>query len=168
MHVFQDMPVEVVELDPFTKIGSEWALLVAEKDGKVNGMTISWGGLGVLWNKYVAMVFVRDSRYTKEFLDGSDTFSVNFFGGREKNALKYFGAVSGRTEDKFEATGFHINRHKGIGFVDECSFALVCRKIAATKIEKDAFADGEIWEEYYKDGDYHTMYVGEVVEFLGR
>lgn len=168
MHTFQDMPAEMVEIDPFTSIGTEWALLMAEKDGKPNGMTISWGAMGVLWNKNVAIVFVRDSRFTKEFMDESDSFSVNFFGGKEKNALKYFGAVSGRTEDKFKATDFHVNRHKGIGFVDESSFAMVCKKLSATPIEKEHFIDLDIAEKFYKEGDYHTMYVGEIVEFLAR
>ena len=168
MHTFQDMPVEVIEIDPFVSIGKEWALLMAEKDGKANGMTISWGGMGVLWNKNVVYVFVRDSRFTKEFIDGSDTFSVNFFGGKEMNALKYFGKVSGRDEDKFETCGFHVNHHKGIGFVDECNFAMVCKKLSETKLLPNQFLDDSIQDTFYSDGDYHTMYVGEVVEFLGR
>ncbi len=168
MHTFQDMPADIIEMDPFTLFGKEWALLMAEKDGKANGMTISWGGLGVIWNRNAVFVFVRDCRYTKEFMDESDTFSVNFFGGKEMNALKYFGKVSGRDEDKFEATGFNVNHHKGIGFVDECSFAIVCKKIAATKLTSEQFVDMGIQDFWYKDGGYHTMYIGEVVEFLAR
>lgn len=168
MHTFQDVPVDMIEIDPFVSIGTEWALLMAEKDGKANGMTISWGGMGVMWGKNVAFVFVRDSRYTKEFIEGSDTFSVNFFGGKEKNALKYFGAVSGRAEDKFAATDFHVNHYKDIGFVDESSFVMVCRKLSATKINKEDFIDAGIDGTWYKDQDYHTMYIGEIVEFLAR
>lgn len=167
MHSFQPIPTELVEFDPFTSIGSDWALLAATKDGKTNAMTISWGAVGVIWNKNAAFVFVRDSRYTKEFIDGSDTFSVNFFGGKEKNALKYFGAVSGRTEDKIANAGFHVNEKNGITFIDESNFVLLCRKLSATKIDDADFIDPEI-RKLYTDNDYHTMYIGEIVEFLGR
>jgi len=167
MHTFQPIPSDMVQFDPFTSIGTDWALLAATKDGKTNAMTISWGAVGVIWSKNAAFVFVRDSRYTKEFIDGSDYFSVNFFGGKEKNALKYFGAVSGRSEDKIKATGFHVNEKNGITFFDESNFVLLCKKISATKISPDGFLDEEIHKHYDGD-DYHTMYVGEIVEFLGR
>ena len=167
MHVFQPLPVDMVQFNPFTSIGTDWALVAATKDGKTNAMTISWGAVGVIWKKNVAFVFIRDSRYTKEFVDGSDYFSVNFFGGKEKNALKYFGAVSGRTEDKIAATGFHVNERDGITFFDESNFVLICRKLSATKINPEDFIDPEIIKQYPID-DYHTMYIGEIVEFLGR
>ena len=95
MHTFQDVPAAMIEIDPFVSIGTEWALLMAEKDGKANGMTISWGGMGVMWGKNVAFVFVRDSRYTKQkrifsacggaalyrksILDEIGVFDENFF-----------------------------------------------------------------------------------------
>lgn len=41
-------------------------------------MTVSWGGVGVLWGKNVVFIFIRDSRYTKEFLDNGDLFSFVF------------------------------------------------------------------------------------------
>lgn len=68
MHTFQPMTADMMEFDPFTKIGKEWALLTAGSKEKANTMTISWGGVGVLWGKNVAFVFVRDSRYTKELI----------------------------------------------------------------------------------------------------
>ena len=42
--------------NPFKLIDKDWLLITAEKDGKVNTMTASWGGLGILWNKKVATV----------------------------------------------------------------------------------------------------------------
>lgn len=171
MHTFQDMPAEMIEVDPFTSFGQEWAVLTAENDVKANGMTISWGALGALWNKNVVIVFVRDSRYTKEIMDDSDTFSISFFGGKEKNSLRYLGKASGRNEDKFAAVNFQVNHHKGIPFVDECSFAIVCKKIAAHKLLPEGFLIPEIEQQFYSDkeeGNLHTMYIGEVVDFLAR
>ena len=61
----------------FDMIGKDWLLLTAEKDGKVNTMTASWGGVGILWNKKVAYIFVRPQRYTKEFIDSNEKLSIS-------------------------------------------------------------------------------------------
>ena len=39
-------------------IGKDWMLVCAGD----NAMTASWGGMGVLWNKPVAFVFIRPQR----------------------------------------------------------------------------------------------------------
>ena len=76
MHTFQPLPFDLVEFNPFTKIGKEWALVTAGNKEKANTMTVSWGGVGVLWGQNVAFIFVRDSRYTKEFIDANEFFSI--------------------------------------------------------------------------------------------
>ena len=76
MHTFQPYPIDLIEFDPFTKIGKEWMLITAKDGDNVNAMTASWGGVGVLWGKNTAFIFVRDSRYTKELIDQSDNISV--------------------------------------------------------------------------------------------
>jgi len=70
---------EKLHADCFTMIGKEWMLITAEKDGKVNTMTASWGGMGILWNKKVAFIFIRPQRYTKEFVDATSHLSLTFF-----------------------------------------------------------------------------------------
>ena len=69
MHTFQPYPIDLMEMNPFTKIGKEWMLITAGDEKKANTMTASWGGVGVLWGKNVVYIFVRDTRYTKEFID---------------------------------------------------------------------------------------------------
>ena len=61
-------------------------------------MTASWGGVGIMWGKTAATIYLRPQRYTKEFVDANDTFTLSFFGGREKQAMGYLGKVSGRDE----------------------------------------------------------------------
>ena len=78
MHVFQPIPVDMLEINPFESFGKDWALVSAGSKKKANTMTVSWGGIGVLWGKNVAFIFVRDSRYTKEFLDQGEFFSISF------------------------------------------------------------------------------------------
>lgn len=51
MHTFQPYPIDMLELNPFTRIGKDWAVLTAGNKEKLNAMTVSWGGLGVLWGK---------------------------------------------------------------------------------------------------------------------
>ena len=96
MHTFQPLPIDIVEFDPFTKISKDWFAITAGNEQKANTMTASWGGVGELWGKDVVYIFVRESRYTKEFLDKEDGFSCTFFDKSNHPALKYFGSVSGR------------------------------------------------------------------------
>ena len=130
-------------------------------------MTIRWGGVGVLWGKIVAFIFVRDSRFTKELIDSNDFFSVSFMSAGHRDALNYCGSHSGRNGDKVAAAGLTWNYMHSIPFIDEGNLVLLCNKMAAVKITKDSFLLPEI-EKWYQDGDMHTMYVGEIIEVLAR
>ncbi len=143
-------------------------LITAREGDRVNAMTASWGGVGVLWGKNTAFIFVRESRYTKELIDLNDHFSLTFFDSSYKSALKYFGMVSGRTEDKIKAAKMNVNYFQDIPFIDEGNFVICCRKMSATPILPEQFLDSEIQEKWYADGDLHTMYVGEIVQILAR
>ena len=76
---FKEVKAEELTMNPFTKIGKEWLLITAGNEEKCNTMTASWGAMGVMWGKNVVYIFVRDTRYTKEFIDKQDTFSLTFF-----------------------------------------------------------------------------------------
>ena len=168
MHTFQPYPIDLLEFNPFTKIGKEWALVTAGSKSKYNTMTISWGGVGVIWNKNVIYIFIRDSRYTKEFLDKGDFFSLAFLSEDYRSALSYCGAHSGRDENKFEKAGLTPAFRHSIPYPDEANFVLLCRKMAATPITADSFTDKNIAPNFYKDGDFHTMYIGEIIEVMAR
>ena len=157
----------MLEFNPFTKIGKEWALVTAGTKTKANTMTVSWGGVGVLWGKNVVFIFVRDSRYTKEFIDAGDFFSVSFMGKEYKEALSYCGSHSGRDGDKIAGAGLTWNYKHSIPFIDEGSFVLLCQKLSATKLTEDSFLSPEV-AKWYADGDMHTMYVGEIIELMAR
>ncbi|MBD5495854.1 MAG: flavin reductase family protein [Lachnospiraceae bacterium] len=167
MHTFQPFPIEQLEINPFEKIGKEWALVSAGSRKKANTMTISWGGVGVLWGKNVAFIFIRDSRYTKEFIDSNDFFSVSFLNDQYRDALNYCGSHSGKDEDKLKNAGLNWNYKLSIPFVDEGNLILLCQKLSATKINEDSFLAPEI-KKWYADGDMHTMYVAEILEVLAR
>ena len=91
------------------RISRQWALATAEKpDGTANTMTISWGGTGYLWNQPVAFLFVRPQRYTYEFVEAADGFSLCFLPEQYRSELQYCGTISGRDEDKIAHCGSDI------------------------------------------------------------
>lgn len=168
MHTFQPYPINELEFNPFTKFSKDWALVTAGDKTKYNTMTVSWGGVGVLWGKNVAFIFIRDSRYTKEFIDNGDFFTVAFLGEEYRDALKYCGANSGRDEDKFKKAELTPAFMHSIPYPDEANFVIMCKKMAAVPITDDTFIDNEIAAKWYADGDMHTMYVGEIIDIMAR
>ena len=168
MHTFQPYPIDMLEINPFTKLSKEWALVTSGDKTKSNTMTVSWGGTGVLWGKNVAFIFIRESRYTKEFIDNGEFFSLSFLDEKYRDALKYCGANSGRNEDKWEKTGLTPAYRHNIPYPDESNLVFLCRKMAAVPIEEAAFTDPTIMERWYGDHDMHTMYVGEIIEVAAR
>lgn len=167
MHAFQPFPVDELEFNPFKAIGKDWALVSAGSKQKANTMTIGWGGVGVLWGKNVAFIFVRDSRYTKELIDEGDFFSVSFMDKAYKDALNFCGSHSGRDMDKAAKAGLTWNYKHSIPFIDESNLVLLCQKLSAIKMTDDTFLSPDI-AKWYTDGDMHTMYVGEIIEVLAR
>ena len=110
--MFEKITAETLSMNPFTKLGKDWALVTAvdPDTGKSNPMTVSWGGMGVLWGKNVVTVYIRPQRYTHTILDKTDSFTLSFYdmgqsGMRE--ALSLCGKKSGRDMDKAEAAGLH-------------------------------------------------------------
>ncbi len=168
MHTFQPMPTDVLEFNPFTKFGKEWALVTAGTKEKANPMTVSWGGVGVIWGKNAACIFIRDSRYTKELLDKNDFFSISFLPSQYREALAYCGSFSGRDNNKFEKAGLTPAFRHGIPYVDEGNFILLCQKMAAVRLTEDLFLTPDIKKKWYADGDMHTMYIAEIIDILAR
>ncbi len=158
------MSVSEIQGNVFDRIGKQWMLVGAMKDGKANAMTASWGGMGVLWGKNVVFVFVRKSRYTKEFIDAGDNFSLSFFGEEHRGMLGYMGKVSGRDEDKIAKSGLQVSENQGAPVFAEAELTLICKKLYEQEIEKSGFLSEEEVQKWYGDDDYHTMYVAEIVQ----
>ena len=168
MHTFTHQPIESLTLNPFTRLSKDWALVSAGTPEKSNTMTVSWGGVGVIWGKNVTYIFIRDSRYTKEFIDQGDTFSLAFLDESHHDALKYCGGHTGRGTDKWKDANLTPAFSDGVVYPDESKLVLLCRKMAAVPITEDSFVDSGINEKWYSDHDMHMMYVGEIVEVTAR
>lgn len=159
---------EELNKNVFSMIGKEWLLVTAEKEGKVNTMTASWGGLGVMWGKDVAFIVLRPQRYTKEFVDAGETFSLSVLGGERRKTLNYLGTVSGRDEDKVAKSGLTVEREGGTPYFREADTVLICRKLYAQPYDPSCFIDKSCDERWYPDKDYHTLYIAEIEKVLVR
>ena len=152
----------------FEMIGKDWLLITAEKDGKVNTMTASWGGVGVLWNKKVAYIFIRPQRYTKEFVDFSDRLSVCVLPNSYRKELAYLGNVSGKDENKISNANLKVQKYEDVPYFDEARLTLICRKLYAQDLKEECFIEKDIIDKWYPEKDYHTMYVVEIEKILSK
>ena len=152
----------------FEMIGKDWLLITAEKDGKVNTMTASWGGVGCLWNKKVAYIFIRPQRYTKEFVDFSDRLSVCVLPNSYRKELAYLGNVSGKDEDKISNANLKVQKYEDVPYFDEARLTLICRKLYAQDLKEECFIEKDIIDKWYPEKDYHTMYVVEIEKILSK
>lgn len=149
-------------------ISDDWALLTAGNESGFNTMTVSWGGIGELWGKDVAFIFVRPQRYTKEFIDRKKMMTLSFFSGEYKKELGFCGKKSGRDCDKMKETGFTPVFSDGTTYIKEASHVLILKTLAVTDITPDSFLDKTIDESCYPNKDYHKVYIAEIVKTLEK
>ena len=168
MHTFQKITTDLMEMNPFEKIGKDWMLVTAGNKEKANTMTASWGAVGQMWGHDAAFVVIRESRFTKEFIDRENMFSLSFPKDNYRKAMKFLGTVSGRNEDKIAEAGINIGYYNGVPYVDEADLVFICRVMSATKIKPEEFIDKGIDASWYKDKDYHTLYIAEITDMLAR
>lgn len=166
MSDFYEVSPEKLDKNIFNLIGKDWMLVTAEKDGKVNTMTASWGGFGVMWGKNVANIVIRPQRFTKEFIDASDTFSLTVLDESFKKQLTYLGTVSGRDEDKVSKSNLTVSHSGDTPYFDEGNIVVVCKKLYAQEYKPECFIDKSIDGKWYPDKDYHTLYIGEITKIL--
>lgn len=163
---FKEIKTEALQFNPFSKIGKEWMLITAGNEEKFNTMTASWGGVGVLWNENVVTTYIRPGRYTKEFVDANDTFTLSFFDSEYRNALNICGTISGRDEDKVAKAGLTPYFIEGTVAFQEANMIMVCKKMYHDTIKPELFKAGENIDKYYPEKDYHTMYISRILKVL--
>ncbi len=149
-------------------ISDDWALLSAGNENGFNTMTVSWGGIGELWGKDVAFIFVRPQRYTKEFIDREGKITLSFFGGEYKKEMGFCGKNSGRDFDKFKETGLTPEFSDGTVYIKEAKHVLILKTLAVTEMTPDSFLDKEIEPSCYPNKDYHIVYIAEIVKTLEK
>ena len=162
----KEINAEEVKDNPFTLIGKDWMLITAEKEGKVNMMTASWGGVGVIWGKNAATVYIRQSRYTKPFIDEGETFSLCVLPSEMREVLNFCGSKSGRDFDKVKETGLTVEHADSVPYFKESRLVLVCKKMFQQRLDMNNAVDKSLAEKFYGSGDYHDMYIAEITKVL--
>ena len=153
-------------LDPFALIGGDWFLLTAGTEARgYNTMTCSWGHFGPLWANDTAVVYVRPQRYTKEFVDREELYTLSFFDGHKKE-LGYLGSRSGRDEDKVAKVGLTPVFEEEYTYFAEAKLVIVCKKLYQAPLKEEYFLDKETMEKNYPDRDFHDLYVGKIEKIL--
>jgi len=159
--MFKKVSVYDLPYNVFNELNKNWTLISAKNpDGIVNTMTASWGMMGEMWGKEAVTVYIRQSRFTKEFVDSQDYFTISLFDGYKKE-LGLLGSKSGRDGDKIAEAGFAVVDVEGQPSFEQSKCVLICRKMYQDDI---ALADlgQDMKDAWYKDGDYHTMYIAEI------
>ena len=178
--------------EAFEDNGFQWfrdaQLLCAGSKEKSNAMTIGWGGIGTLWRKTALTVYVAEKRYTKEFLDNSEYFTVMSFDvkdskGRSSEShqarldgrvvteldavkvLNYMGFNSGRDGDKAQALGLHTAyTANGTPYYTEATMVIECKIMYVAPFDPQGFKSDAPKKMYANfPAGIHSMYIGEVV-----
>ena len=164
--LFSPFTPDMLSENLFSLIGSDWMLITAGTPDRFNTMTASWGTAGILWNKPVAVCFIRPERYTYEFVEGTERLTLSFLPDTYRKALAYCGSHSGRDGDKLAACDLHgAASPDGVPYVREARLVLQCRKLYADDLRAASFLDPALLSHYEKGG-FHRFYVCEIEQIL--
>jgi flavin reductase (DIM6/NTAB) family NADH-FMN oxidoreductase RutF len=143
-------------------IGIDSMLITAGTKSSFNTMTAAWAGLGYLWKKPVSFIFIRPQRYTYQFVEKNEYYTLSFFEERQQKILEYCGNVSGRDVDKTIKTGLiPLETELGNIYFDQARLVFECRKLYFQDMNPDNFVEKNIIK-MYPTHDFHRMYVGEI------
>jgi flavin reductase (DIM6/NTAB) family NADH-FMN oxidoreductase RutF len=167
----ESIPFEEFNLNPLHRFHDGWFALSAGDfaTGKYNSMTISWGTIGILWEKPIVHVVVRPTRYTAQFMDHYDTFTLCAFNENYRDALNLLGTLSGRDGDKIERSNLSPIASVMVAApcFSEAELIIECRKIYWGDLDPVHFLAKDIASHYDKR-DYHRFYYGEILHIQGE
>jgi flavin reductase (DIM6/NTAB) family NADH-FMN oxidoreductase RutF len=166
----REIPFEQFRVRSYNLWDKQWMLLMCGDyaTGHFNTMTVGWGSLGTMWGRPFVQVVVRPSRYTHEFMEQYDTFTLSAFPKEYRDAMLLLGTRSGRGGDKIAESGLTpiASAHVAAPGFAEAELILECRKIYWADMDAAHFLDPSI-EGNYPHGDYHRIYFGQIVAIYG-
>ena len=153
----------------FDRIGKDWMLISVSDGEQENVMTASWGGIGAVWNRPVAVCLIRPERFTFPLAEAAARLALSFLPSSRRDALTFCGRESGRDHpDKFAAAGLTVQHDNGVPYPAEAETVLLCRKLYASDLRADCFLDPEIPRTCYRSGGLHRVYVCEIEKVLKK
>ncbi|MGI6610296.1 MAG: flavin reductase family protein [Limnochordia bacterium] len=165
----QAIELNRLDIRPFTAFDPDGLLLVVGPSvDEANVMTIGWGTFGIMWGKPVAMVMVRPTRYTWDFISKATDFTVNWLSDDQREVLQLCGNVSGRDTDKFAAAGLRPVKASSVvsPVLQESILSLECRMLYKDDLHPERFVVPSL-QGHYGRRDYHGLFYGEVVVATG-
>ena len=161
---FHKIEIRSLSDNVFKSIGDDWMLITAGTSNHFNMMTASWGTMGILWNKPISICFIRPQRYTYQFAEKYDYFTLSFFEEKYRKILQVCGSRSGRDIDKVEAAGLNpYETELGNIYYSQSRLFFECRKLYFGDLKQENFIIPDIASHNYPTGDYHRFYIGEIV-----
>jgi flavin reductase (DIM6/NTAB) family NADH-FMN oxidoreductase RutF len=164
------IPVENFISRPFHLWDIQSLLLTSGNflEHRFNAMTIGWGSIGYIWRRPFIQVVVRPTRYTFDFMEKYDTFTVCAFLQKYHAALGLLGTKSGRDGDKISESGLSPVASTLIAApgYSEASLVLECKKIYWDDFHPANFLDPAV-DQHYPAKDYHRIYFGEILAIFG-
>lgn len=155
-----------LKLQPHDLFHNQWVLLACGdfQTGHYNAMTIGWGAIGTMWSKPFAFVAVRHSRYTYQFMESFDTFTLSAFPDSYHQALNLLGSHSGRDGDKITDSGLTPEASITVASPSftEAEIVIECQKMYADDLNPAHFLDESIYK-HYPNRDYHCIYYGKIL-----
>lgn len=161
------MDLKNFKLMPFYDLDKKWAILTSGDKEKFNQMTVSWGGFGTIWNKPVVTVYVRHNRYTYEFIENNEYFTLSFFSDEYKKDLSILGSKSGKDINKLSLTNLNVEYNENFVTYKEAVLTIICKKLYGQDLNMDNMSE-EIKEKHYSNDPVHKMYIGEVIDIIDR
>ena len=155
-----------LDLNMFSMLSDRWGLLTAADGAGCNPMTVSWGGVGVLWRRPVVTVYVRPQRYTYGLMEKENYFSLSFLPESRHDDVVFCGSRSGRNTDKVKACGLTLCSDQNAPYFAQAELTFICRKLYAQDMDPACFTDPAVDGEIYPDHDYHRVFVGEIEKLL--
>lgn len=164
------------QVKPHHLLDKQWLVLTSGDfhAGKYNSMIVGWGGFGTMWNKPFALIPVRPQRYTFEFMEQFDSFTLSALPEKYRTALDLLGTKSGRDMNKLNSTGLNPIPSSMVSApgLDEADLIIECRKSYWQDLDPTHFLISSIAKQYPRH-DYHRIYFGEILsisatkEFIG-
>jgi len=162
--IFRPAKPDLLNDNFFKVIHKDWMLITAGTRDSFNTMTASWGTMGILWNKQIAVCFIRPTRHTFGFAEKNGYYTLSFFDDEYQDALNYCGTHSGKKVDKMAATGLKpLETPNGNITYEQSRLVFECRKVYSDSFREDNFIERNIIDINYPRKDFHKFYIGEIL-----
>lgn len=164
--MFKEINIKDVKENAVDLLNRQWGLVTAGNESAYNTMTVSWGAIGELWGRDMATVYIRPQRYTEEFLNANEYFTLSFYPADKKAALALCGSKSGRDTDKAAEAGLTPCFDEAAPYFADAKLVLICRKVAKGRFDPQEIIDKSIISDCYPENDFHYIYYGEIEKVL--